>query len=78
MFSPFDFEYFNSKEGLAYDYDKITTQNKILNWEDFLKLDFNSLKFDQDHQTVFDFFDFFQDGKNSERVFNKINNILYE
>ena len=75
IFAPFDFDYFSLKEGLAYDYDKITKQYKISNWGDFLNINFNSLTFDNDHQTVFDFFDSFQDGNNSERVFNKINSI---
>lgn len=77
IMAPFDFDEFEKSEGLNYDYEKVGSKTKILNWEDFTKIKFDELVFDKQHKKIFDYFDFYQDGSNSKRAYKKIYDAVF-
>jgi len=81
IFAPFDFEeYIRTTDEFYYNYNEVTPGPKSKNWDDVIKYMYESInepeKYKKQRETINALFNFYNDGKSSERVYNEIMNIL--
>jgi len=81
IFAPFDLEeYTRTTDELYYNYNEVTPGPKSKNWDEVIKFMYESInepeKYKKQRETVNTLFNFYKDGKSSERVYNEIMKIL--
>lgn len=81
IFAPFDInEYICKDREMYFDYDSVTPGPKCFNWDEILNwitaFNQNGELYSLERKKIKDMFHNYQDGKSSERVFNKVSSLI--
>ena len=80
IFTPFDFQEYSKLNGFYYDYDSVTPGPKAKDWDDVINHIQDILhgidKYKEKRSMINRNFNKYQDGENSERVFQEIMKVI--